>query len=173
MGGAGGGLSGPAAGMYPRLAKQLVVEGVDSLRLDYRRPNHLSACVLDTLIGAAYLQKLGYRRLVLVGHSFGGAVVITAGAQLSGVVGIVCLASQNAGTELAHELSPRAILLLHGEADGVLNAYCSQDIYMRSREPRQLILYPGCGHGFDECRNEADRDILRWIREQVQRTNPT
>ena len=55
VGGAGGGLDGPAWGMYPRLAGQLAAQGVASLRLHYRQPNHLEECVMDTLLGAEYL----------------------------------------------------------------------------------------------------------------------
>ncbi len=167
VGGAGGGLTGPSGGMYTRLASTLQQEGIGSLRLDYRRPNDLTACVLDTLLGAAYLQTLGYGRLILVGHSFGGAVVITAGAQQPASIGVICLASQNFGTELAEDLSPRSLLLVHGEGDRVLGDYCSRDIYRRARQPKQMILYPGCGHGLDECRGEVDSDVLRWVRDLV------
>jgi fermentation-respiration switch protein FrsA (DUF1100 family) len=169
VGGAGGGLAGPGGGMYPRLASTLQQEGIGSLRLDYRRPNDLAACVQDTLLGAAYLQTLGYGRLILVGHSFGGAVVITAGAQKPATIGVICLASQNFGTDLAEDLSPRSLLLLHGESDRVLGDYCSREIYNRARQPKQLILYPGCGHGLDECRGEVDIDVLRWVRDLVGR----
>jgi uncharacterized protein len=165
VGGAGGGLSGPAGGLYPRLAEQLVLKGISSLRLDYREPNHLAACVLDSLMGASYLQTLGYQRLIMVGHSFGGAVVISAGAQSEATVGVICLASQNAGTELASDLAPRSLLLLHGEADRILSDYCSRDIYTRARQPKQMILYPGCGHSLDECRSDIDADLLGWILE--------
>ena len=38
VGGARGGLDGPAGGLYADLARDLVARGVSSLRLDYRRP---------------------------------------------------------------------------------------------------------------------------------------
>src|SRR5919202_1773289 len=79
VGGAGGGLDGPAWGLYPRLASQLVRDHIASLRLHYRHPNNLMECVLDPLLGAVYLGERGRTRVALVGHSFGGAVVITAG----------------------------------------------------------------------------------------------
>src|SRR5215210_7072743 len=49
-----------------------------ALRLHYRRPNELVECVLDTLIGVAFLVHEGQDNVALVGHSFGGAVVISA-----------------------------------------------------------------------------------------------
>lgn len=167
VGGAGGGLTGPARGMYPRLAGALTGDGIGSLRVDYRRPNALIGCVLDTLAGVGYMESLGYRRLILVGHSFGGAVVITAGAQVDAVIGVITLASQNADTEAASDLAPRALFCLHGAADTVLPNACSRDIINRAREPKRLEIYPGCGHGFDQCVEEVDRDILAWIRDLV------
>src|SRR5215813_3519934 len=67
--GAGGGLEGPAGGMYPRLAGRLVAGELASLRLDYRFPNLYGGCVLDTLAGIAYLGMRGITRVALVGHS--------------------------------------------------------------------------------------------------------
>lgn len=165
VGGAGGGLDGPAGGLYPRLAAQLAAQGVESLRLDYRRPNDLIACILDTLLGAGYLQGRGIDRLALVGHSFGGAVVISAGVASSSVFGVAALSSQTYGTDLVRDLGPRSLLLMHGSADSVLPDSCSRDIFRRARDPKEVLLYPGCGHGLDECREAVDRDLLRWLRQ--------
>src|ERR671933_399319 len=43
--GAGGGLGGPAGGLYERLAEQLIPDQITSLRLDYRHPGRLNSCV--------------------------------------------------------------------------------------------------------------------------------
>lgn len=163
VGGAGGGLDGPAGGMYPRLAAQLVSHGIASLRLHYRQANRLNACVLDTLLGTAYLGLRGRSRIVLVGHSFGGAVVISAGALSKEVVGVVPMSSQTFGTDLAPQISPRPLLLLHGTEDEILPDACSRDIYRRAREPKEIKLYPGCRHGLDECREQVDRDLVEWL----------
>lgn len=118
--GAGGGLGGPAGGLYTRLAEQLAPEGVTSLRVDYRFPNQLPECTLDVLLGGAYLETLGVTRLALVGHSFGGAVVIDAGVSSDAVVGVAALSSQTYGADAVGQLSPRSLLLIHGSADEVL-----------------------------------------------------
>src|SRR5881394_2285606 len=55
VGGAGGGLEGPARGLYPEACRRLQREGVAGLRLHYRRPNDLEQCVLDTLLGVEFL----------------------------------------------------------------------------------------------------------------------
>jgi fermentation-respiration switch protein FrsA (DUF1100 family) len=169
VGGAGGGLDGPAGGLYPRLAEQLLGDGIASLRLDYRHPGELASCVMDTLLGTAYLGTLGWTRVLLVGHSFGGAVVITAAGASTAVIGVAALSSQTFGTGTVAELSPRPLLLMHGTADEVLPPTCSRDLYKRAREPKQLRLYRGCGHGLDECREQIDRDLLRWLRAAARR----
>lgn len=164
VGGAGGGLYGPAGGMYARLAEQLAPEGIASLRLHYRHPNNLNPCVLDTLAGVAYLGTRERTRLALVGHSFGGAVVITAGTATDRVVAVAGLSSQTSGTSAVESLSPRPLLLMHGQNDRVLPDSCSRDIFRRARQPKEIRLYPGCGHGLDECREQVDADLLEWVR---------
>ena len=163
--GAGGGLGGPAGGLYPRLARELVPEGVASLEVAYRHLRNLPECVADVLTGIAYLGTLGRTRIVLVGHSFGGAVVITAGAASEQVIAVAALSSVRGGTDDAPRLSPRPLLLAHGGADEVVPDVHSHDIHARAREPKRLIIYPGCRHGLDECRDDLDRDLLGWLRE--------
>jgi pimeloyl-ACP methyl ester carboxylesterase len=160
--GAGGGLGGPAGGIYERLARQLQPEGITSLQVDYRRPAHMDLCVEDTLAGAAYVQSLGITRVVLVGHSFGGAVAINAGAASPEIVGVAALSSQSHAADAAR-LAPRPLLLLHGEADEVLSPACSVQLYGAAKDPKRIILYPGCRHGLDECRDEVDRDVSSWL----------
>ncbi|GGK33638.1 alpha/beta hydrolase [Deinococcus malanensis] len=162
--GAGGGLGGPAGGLYTRLAGQLAPAGVTSLRLDYRQPNHLMECTLDVLVGVAFLRTLGSARLVLVGHSFGGAVVINAGANSDAVVGVAALSSQTYGAEAVRDLSPRSLLLLHGSADEVLPDACSRLLYEQAGDPKELHLFPGCRHGLDACRQEVDVTLIDWLR---------
>jgi pimeloyl-ACP methyl ester carboxylesterase len=163
VGGAGGGLDGPAGGMYPRLAQKLTQNNIASLRLHYRFPNHLPECVLDTQLGVEYLRSIGHSLIALVGHSFGGAVVISAGAQNEHVTGVVAMSSQTYGTEGIRKLSPRPLLLMHGTADEVLPDACSRDLYARALEPKELKLYPKCRHGLDLCRDQVDHDLLLWL----------
>ena len=170
VGGAGGGLEGPAGGMYARLAARLLHDRIASLRLDYRQANQLTDCILDTLLGVAYLQYRNYSRIALVGHSFGGAVVISAGVASGAVAGVAALSSQTIGTDTAPALSPRPLLLMHGTVDPVLPDLCSRDIFRRAGEPKQMLLYPGCGHGLDECREQVDQDLLHWLRQVLQET---
>ncbi|MFC7668048.1 alpha/beta hydrolase [Hymenobacter humi] len=147
---------------------RLAARGIASLRLHYRRPNQLEDCVMDTLIGAEYLAlKCGYQSIALVGHSFGGAVVIAAGALSNTVTAVVAMSSQTYGTDLVPRISPRPLLLLHGSADEVLSDACSRYIYAHAKEPKELRLYPGCGHGLDECREQVDTEVVGWLVKQL------
>lgn len=157
-------LAGPASGMYPRLAGRLAETGIASLRLAYRDPEDLEGCALDALVAVVYLESLGRSRVALVGYSFGGAVAISAGVETPNVVAVATLSSQTHGTGAVGYLSPRPLLLLHGTEDAALPVSCSRDLYSRAREPKEMRLYPGSGHGLDECREEVDRDLLAWLR---------
>jgi len=162
--GAGGGLGGPAGGLYTRLGQRLRSRrGIASLELAYRHPGRLGECVRDVLLGLAWLAGEGRRRVVLVGHSFGGAVVITAGAASEAVIAVAALSSQRRDTEAVASLSPRPLMAMHGTGDEILPDACSRDIYERGRQPKELILYPGCRHGLDECREKLDRDLAGWL----------
>ena len=161
--GAGGGLGGPAGGLCTRLGGQFCERGIASLELSYRWPGRLSDCVADVLLGLSYLATLGKVRVVLVGHSFGGAVVIQVGAFNDAVIAVAALSSQTSGAETVGAVSPKPILFIHGSDDEVLPDTCSRSLYARAGEPRALILYPGCRHGLDQCRDALDRDLTRWL----------
>lgn len=164
VGGAGGGLNGPAHGLYPSACAELQRVGMTGLRIHYRHPNDLLACALDTMLAAAFLADEGYRRVALVGHSFGGAVVITAGALSGHVTAVVPLSTQTRGAELVAEVSPRPLLLVHGTADEVLPHACSELVYAAAREPKELKLFPGARHGLDEARDEVLALLVDWLK---------
>ena len=167
VGGAGGGLDGPARGLYPEACQRLQAASVAGLRLHYRKPNELRDCVLDTLAGVAYLAREGATKVALVGHSFGGAVVISAGASSQNVKAVVPMSSQTYGTELAPKVAPRPMLLIHGTDDDVLSPMCSRQIFAAAGQPKELKLFPGNGHGLDESRQEILDLLVRWIPEQL------
>jgi len=163
--GAGGGLGGPAGGVYERLANQFQPLNVTSLQLDYRRPGYLADCVRDVHAGIDFLKSLGKTRIVLVGHSFGGAVVIESGISSDAVIAVAALSSQTVGAENVSELSPKPLLLIHGTDDEILPYSCSVYLYKHALEPKEIILYEGCLHGLDQCRDELDRAMTSWLTE--------
>ena len=120
-GGAMGGLLGPAEGLYHRLGAHLAAQGTPVLRVSYRRPNDLDACCLDVAAAVQLAVGAGASRVVVMGHSFGGAVAVQVGVALpTTVAGVVTFATQSAGCEVAGGLGPRPLLLFHGDRDELL-----------------------------------------------------
>lgn len=146
LGGALGGLSGPAHGLYHTLARRL-----GGVRIHYRKPGRLEDCLFDVLLVQHLLSRRGVERVALVGHSFGGAVAVGAGVLLGpATAGVVALSTQVPGTETVDRLVA-PILLVHGDNDGVLPDLCSRNVYERatSARSRDLVVLPGEGHLLD------------------------
>ena len=168
VGGALGGLDGPAGGLYPKLAHELSSPGgMTGLRLHYRQPGEFEECVLDVLGGVSFLRGVGAQRVVLVGHSFGAAVVIKAGELSDAVAGVAALSPQLYGTRTVERLAPRPLLIVHGTADKILDAEASKDIYSRAKEPKRLELYEGAGHGLGSCAEELFELVKGWLLEDL------
>lgn len=161
--GARGGFTGPGPESYARLSGRLLGEGITSLRMDYRFPNDLLECALDLMVGAGYLHDNGYGPVVVVGHSFGGAVVIAAGANSPHIKGVVSLSPQTYGAGMAGQLAPRKLLVAHGKADTRLPFSCSLQIYEWAKEPKELVLFEEAGHRLEECRDELETLLASWI----------
>ena len=161
--GALGGFGGPGVGSYARLAEEFSTQGITSLRLDYREPNALTDCVMDVLAGVGYLKDEGYGPVVIVGHSFGGAVVIAAGAHSPHVKGVVSLAPQPFGADRVRQLSPKHLLVVHGKNDTRLPYMFGMQIYNLALEPKELVLYEGAEHRLQECQEELEQLLSSWI----------
>jgi len=158
---------GPSVTIYPTACEQLQKKGITGLRLHYRRPGFMAHCVLDTLCAVAFLHREGVDQVVLVGHSFGGAVVISAGAISPLVRAIIPMSSQTEGTDFVSRVSPRPILLIHGTADDVLPSSCSEELFTAAGEPKELRLFEGAGHNLDESRREVLDLLMKWIPKQM------
>jgi pimeloyl-ACP methyl ester carboxylesterase len=93
--GVGGGWGTPAGGLYPRLCGSLARIAIDGLRIRYRHPTDLLESVFDTLAGITFLKDNHRKKSIgLVGHSFGGAVVVQAATAAPDIVStIVTLAT--------------------------------------------------------------------------------
>lgn len=167
--GALGGLDGPSFGIFSSLSAELVDEGISSIRLHYRIPGDFSECVLDVLVGVHFLQSQKLDRVVVAGHSFGGAVAIMAGALSPDVTGVIGLSSQTYGAHDVARLAPRPLLLIHGERDRNLPVQCSQMIYEWAKEPKDLVIYKGSGHFLRECHHELHDLLKRWLVDKVGR----
>jgi len=167
VGGVEGGYDSPAHDLYPRLACELVIEGVSVLRVRFRFPTVLDEAQHDIVAGVDHLTAAGARRVALVGHSFGGAAVIAAAVDRPAVVAVCALSTQSYGTEAAARLGGRALLLVHGTKDRVLPPACSESVFTRAGEPRRLELLEGAGHTLAEAADDVHALVGGWCREQM------
>ena len=149
VGGAAGGVKGPADEVYLRLAASLEINAIAAIRVEYREAGEFEECVLDTLAACSFLKGIGAEKIILVGHSFGGAVVIKAAALAEAVVAVGSLSAQRFGTSEVDVLN-KPLLLIHGSADDVLDKAASEDIFSRANEPKEIAIIQGAGHGLSE-----------------------
>ncbi|MQF83167.1 alpha/beta hydrolase, partial [SAR202 cluster bacterium AD-802-E10_MRT_200m] len=161
--GAKGGFDGPADGLSGVLAEELVNVGISSLRVDYRVPGNLPDSTMDTLAAISYLKSVGFKSIVLVGYSFGGAVAITAAPFSPLCSGVVAISCQTFEAVNASWVSPRSLLLLHGQIDTRLPASCSERIFSWAEEPKELIILPGGDHSLRSCRKEVYGYLNSWL----------
>jgi pimeloyl-ACP methyl ester carboxylesterase len=164
-GGAMGGLLGPADGLYHDLGVRFADRGIGLVRVGYRKPNDLGACVHDLIAVAELAARRGARRFVTMGHSFGGAVAIRAAVALGDdAVGVVTLATQSAGCEEAERLAGTPVLLFHGANDEILPPQASELVQMLTGG--ELVVFPGTGHLFIEVGDELRERLGSWIPER-------
>lgn len=147
VGGAMGGLLGPAEAMYHHLGRAMADRGIGLIRVGYRKPNDLDRCVHDALAALELAARHGAQRFVTVGHSFGGAVAIQAAAHLDAAMapGVVTLATQSAGCEAAELLGDRDLLLFHGTRDQILPPESSHLVRFLAGTG-ELVLVPDADH---------------------------
>ena len=145
-GGALGGVLGPGHGLYQRLGERWAERGVEFVRVGYREPNNLDLCAHDLACGVELARDAGADRVVVMGHSFGGAVAVrTAVIMPVSVVGVVTFATQSAGCEVAGALGGRPLLLFHGDRDELLPVEASHVVAAIAGYGDVEIL-PGDGH---------------------------
>ncbi|MBM3140033.1 MAG: alpha/beta hydrolase [Chloroflexi bacterium] len=166
VGGADGGFEGPAESLYPALAADLASMGCGTLRLDFRIhkfPNDVDEGVYDVRAGLAYVERLGVTRVALVGHSFGGAVVIDAAVGSPQVACVATLATQTAGAQRVGLLAPTPLLLIHGLNDIRLSPECSRLLHRLAGEPKRIVLLEGATHSLRQRREDVRRLLLHWF----------
>lgn len=148
-GGALGGLLGPADGLYHDLGRELGAEGIGVIRVGWRRPNDIPACIADFGAAALLAERHGGERWITLGHSFGGAIAVGAALDGSpvadGVVGVCTFATQSAGCEHADQIRGRPFLLFHGTDDTILPIW-SSEVVREIAGGGELVAMPGVGH---------------------------
>ncbi len=168
VGGAMGGLLGPADGLYHDLGASLADEGIATLRVSYRRPNDFATCVHDALAVADIAARQGVERFVTMGHSFGGAVAVQLGMAMGDFTGgVVTLATQSAGCEDAEGLAEIPMLLFHGDRDEILPAFASEVVQQLAGGHGELVILPDTGHLLVEAGDVLRERLSRWIPEHL------
>ena len=142
-----GGVLGPGHGLYQRLGERWAERGVEFVRVGYREPNNLDLCAHDLACGVELARDAGAERVVVMGHSFGGAVAMQdrgdhAGEPLS--------ASSPSPRSRPDARSPvrwagRPLLLFHGDRDELLPSEASYVVAAIAGHGEVEIL-PGDGH---------------------------
>jgi len=161
--GARGGFGGPAERLYADLAEALAAQGVTCMRIDYRHAANLDESTLDVLAAVWHLASIGRPRTAVVGHSFGGGVVIQASRYSTNIRAVAALSSQTLGARDVVLLAPRPLLVVHGEADDVLPVANGRQVYDWAFDPKQLVTYPGAKHGLREARPELRALLMEWL----------
>lgn len=161
--GARGGFDGPSHAVYADLAEYFAESNIASFRVNYRHPANLDESTLDVLVSVWHMANLGFSKIALVGHSFGGGVVLSASRYTTHARAIAVLASQTDGAEETVLLNGRPILIVHGEADAVLPVANAHTIYEWSSNPKELVTLPLGGHGLRECSNELRELLKDWV----------
>ena len=90
--------------------------------------------------------------------------MVISAAPLSPLVkAVAALSSQTAGARGADQVSPRPLLLVHGEEDHRLPPDCSRQIFAWAKQPKKLVLYPEAGHGLRQCKAELRELLANWL----------
>lgn len=164
-GGALGGLLGPAA-LYHDLGVAWAApdRGIATVRVGYRVANDLDRCLHDLVAVAQMAAERGGERFVTLGHSFGGAVAIQAGAALGpACAGVVTFATQSAGCEEGEALGAAGtpVLHFHGDEDTILPFMASQVVQMLTGG--RFVLLPGADHSLEAARDALWEELVDWV----------
>lgn len=161
LGGALGGLSGTGA-LWQRLARRY-----GGVRLHYRFASDMESSLLDVLMIYHHLRdRIGLRRVALIGHSFGGGVAAGAAVLLGeGTAGVVCLAGQLEGTQLLKRIAGTPVLIIHGHQDGHIPWHSARRVHQDAAEPKELWVIPDGDHVMAGHVDVLDERIGRFIGE--------
>lgn len=200
----------------PHLAEMLSSE-LDVIVFDFRGHGESGG---ETTFGAKelfdldavmeYAKRFGYRRIILMGSSMGGAIsiryaadspdvdaVITMGAfahkrfSMMAMAGLGVLKwsfsrrvmgsawlTRIERAQPAYEprdfvarISPRPLLLLHGEHDPLIPLSHARDLFARAREPKTLHIIRRGGHDLENINQPTIILIMNWLKKNVSPPN--
>jgi len=164
VGGAMGGLLGPADGLFHDLGTAFVADGISTMRISYRQPNDLAACTHDLAAACDLAARRGARRFILMGHSFGGAIALRTALMINRhCAGVVTFATQSAGCELIDQLDDDVpLLLFHGDQDELLPLAVSEMVRMLAGHG-ELVVLEGNGHLLSDAGAQLREHVRAWV----------
>ena len=162
-GGALGGVLGPGHALYHALGERWAARGVRFVRVGYREPNNLDLCAHDLACGVELAREAGAERVVVMGHSFGGAVAVRCAVVMPvSVVGVVTFATQSAGCEVAGALAGKPMLLFHGDRDELLPPEASHVVAAIAGHG-EVVMLPGDGHLLGRSDEAITERLDEWL----------
>lgn len=163
LGGAMGGLMGPGDSLYQALGVRLAEMGIPSMRVSYRKPNDMDSCCVDAAAAVQLLVGSGAEHVVMMGHSFGGAVAVRVAVGLDAMVaGVVTFATQSAGCEVAPGLQGKPFLLFHGDNDQILPLEASEVVRAMAGHG-DLRVMEGDDHLLVNSHEVMFNEVLSWL----------
>lgn len=127
-------------------------------------------------------QTSAHARLVLVGHSFGGAVAFIVARQLGTMIagtqariaGVVGLSPQSRGAgEAVAALADTPKLFIHSVDDEVVGFGSALWLHRVAADPKELRLLPTGGHNLEEHKEGLHDELRDWIAAKVGVAGPS
>eukprot|EP00428_Durinskia_dybowskii_P039518 CAMPEP_0170276484 /NCGR_PEP_ID=MMETSP0116_2-20130129/38226_1 /TAXON_ID=400756 /ORGANISM="Durinskia baltica, Strain CSIRO CS-38" /LENGTH=525 /DNA_ID=CAMNT_0010527755 /DNA_START=46 /DNA_END=1623 /DNA_ORIENTATION=+ len=164
--------------LFPTLARTLARSGLHCYRVSWSRQGPELRDTVEGLISLACRILRGRKKkVILVGHSFGGSICMLAaeilrrsfeedpgswprGAQIGG---ICTLATAMGVPSLVDRLAGIPKLYIHGQDDTVVDFRCSFALHLRSDRYSQLHLLEQCGHDMLTHKAHLLEQMETWI----------
>jgi len=161
-GGVGGAFDSPAQGLFGKLGTSLADERVFTVHLCFRHPREFAETVYDARAAVQFLNSVGIDRVILVGHSLGGAAMISAAWFEPTVAGVVPMSSQPYGADPIAELRSQKILVISGLLDVIEPPAWSRAIYKEAVGQKEIAYFVG-SHNLHECADGVYDRLRHWI----------
>jgi fermentation-respiration switch protein FrsA (DUF1100 family) len=70
--------------------------------------------------------------------------------------------------EYVDKISPKPLLLVHGDRDEVVPVAHAKKLFEKAGKPKELVILPGAGHRLRQDERAIDA-VMKWLLEQVKR----
>ena len=64
------------------------------------------------------------------------------------------------------KISPRPVLIVHGDRDDVIPVECAYELYERAKEPKKLLIFKGVNHQIRNSQEAMDA-VVEWMVENI------